>query len=256
MLVGLFVLCAGGFVLCSPHGFAAQDRLAISAPATRTYLAGTDELGRDRAVRIAFALLLGMGGACVASLLSSGLSVALGALATFGPRWLRRSLLFAGDLFLTLPWLFLLMLVRSSLPLNLPPAQSGGVTFLLLALLGAPAYLRVQHERTTVLAQADWLLQAHAAGLRTAQLARHVLPHLRPLLWTQFLLYVPACLIAEANLGTLGLGLGEPLPSMGNFVATLQSAALVSNSHLIYLPLAVLVLVLMLMELAIFGVKE
>lgn len=256
VLLGILVLCAAGVVSLSPHGFAMQDRFAISSTATRTYLAGTDELGRDRAVRLSVALLMGLGGACLASLLSSALSVALGAMATFGARWLRLALLYAGDLFLTLPWLFLLMLVRSSLPLNLAPARSAAVTFLLLALLGAPAYLRIQHERSSSLRRTDWLFQAQAAGLRPPQLLRHILPHLRPLFWTQFLLYVPACLIAEANLGTLGLGVQEPLPSLGNFVATLQSAALLGGSRLVYVPLLVLVFMLVILELTIFGVHD
>lgn len=255
-LVGMLLVVAMCVVAFSAHTFAAQDRNAISAPASWTHLAGTDELGRDRSVRIALALLLGMAGACMASVVSSCLSVLLGTAATFGPRGLKLALLYAGDLFLTLPWLFLLMLVRSLLPLNLPPAHSGVVTFLLLALLGAPAYLRVQHERTAALARTDWLLQAHAAGLRPQQVLTHLLPHLRPLLWTQFLLYVPACIIAEANLGTMGLGMGEPLPSMGNFVANLQSAALLGGSRLIYLPLAVLVVMLVLLEMTVFGVSE
>ena len=164
--------------------------------------------------------------------------------------------MYAGDLFLTLPWLFLLMLVRAALPLNLPPIRSELVTFLLLAFLGAPVFLRLNHEKTAGLLQADWMLQAKAAGLKPAQVVRQLWPHLRPLLWTQFLLYVPACVIAEANLGTMGLGLSEPLPSLGTFLANLQSEALLGSSSLVFLPVAVLVLALVALELLIFGAES
>ena len=255
LLLGCLLSMAAWILCSSRHGYADQSRDQIAAPASRTFFAGTDELGRDRAVRLSLALLIGLAGACLASAVASSLAVSLGVFAAFGPGWARWSLLYAGDLFLTLPWLFLLMLVRSALPLSLPPVQSGAITILLLALVGAPAFLRVNHARAATLVRADWLVQAHAAGLRRPQIAGQLLPHLRPLLWTQFLLYIPACLIAEANLGTLGLGLGEPLPSLGNFLANLQGAALLGTSRLVYLPVAVLVGALVALELSLFGAE-
>lgn len=83
-----------------------------------------------------------------------------------------------------------------------------------------------------------------------------MLPHLRPLLLTQFLLYIPGCLIAEANLGTLGLGISEPLPSWGSMLQALQNAAFLNSSRLVYLPIAALVLVLVLLEFLLFNPKE
>jgi peptide/nickel transport system permease protein len=256
LMLILLVAVAGALVLRSPQSFAQQDRLAVAAPASSLHWAGTDELGRDRAVRISFALLLGLTGAGAASALAGSLALGLGALAGIAPVWLSRALLYGADLFLTLPWIFLLMLVRSVLPLTLSPLRSGCVTFLLLALLGAPIFLRMNYEKMKTLLRAEWLLQAHASGLRNSQLIRQVLPHLRPLLLSQFLLYVPACVVAEANLGQMGLGVTEPVPSWGTLVAGLQSASLNSTSHLIYLPVLMLVLVLTILELLLQGVQQ
>ncbi len=254
-VLGLLLAVAAGILLRSPHGYADQDRDAIASSATKSHPAGTDELGRDRASRISLALLLGLAGASCASAVSGALALGLGAWAASAPAWLSRLVLYGADLFVTLPWIFLLMLVRSALPLTLPPMQSGSVTFLLLAVLGAPAFLRLNFEKIKTLLRADWLLQARASGLRSRQIGRQLLPHLRPLVLTQFLLYIPACLVAEANLGQLGLGLGEPLPSWGNLIASLQSASMTTSSRLIYLPVAILVLVLTALELTLYGVE-
>ncbi len=253
--LGALLLLATCRTIWRPNLYATQERDQIAIGVSAGHAAGTDELGRDRAARISLAILLSLGGACCASALSSALALSLGGLSAFSPRWVSWSLLYAGDLFLVLPWLFLLMLVRSTLPLNLPPTQSEAVTFCLLALLGIPVFLRVNHERTSSLARADWMLQAQASGLRPHQIALQLWPHLRPLLWTQFLLYVPACVIAEANLGTLGLGLSEPLPSLGTFLANLQSEALLGTSYLVFLPVALLILALVALELTIFGAE-
>ena len=256
VLLGAILCVSLGWVCLAPGGYASQDRERIMAPSSVTHPAGTDELGRDRAVRTGAAVLLGFCGACAASFVASTLALLLGGCAAVSPGSIRRAMLYGCDLFFTLPWIFVLMLVRSSLPLSTPALQTGVVTFLLLAVLGAPAFLRVNQERTAALLRSDWVLQAYASGTRRRQLIRQLLPHLRPLFWTQFLLYVPACLIAEANLGALGLGMGEPAPSWGTMLAGLQSAAMVSNSHLIYLPMAVLVLVLVALELIVCEVRQ
>lgn len=252
----LLLGAAAAVIMHSPWSYAAQDRAAISAAVTANHILGTDELGRDRAVRISAAMLLGIAGSVAASALASVISVGLGGTAAFAPRWMGSTLLYVGDLFLTLPWLFLLMMVRSALPLTLSPMQSAAVTFSLLAVLGAPAFLRVHYARTSGIRNAEWMLYARAAGLRPVQVARQILPHLRPLLLSQFLLYIPACLIAEANLGALGLGISEPLPSWGSMLQSMQNAAFLNSSRLIYVPMAVLVLVLTVLEFLLFKPKE
>lgn len=252
-LLAALLVFSGLTLWRSPWSYAAQDRTATVAAITKDHPVGTDELGRDRLVRMAAAVLLGMAGSVAASALATALSLTLGIGAALCPPWLGRTILYLGDLSLTLPWIFLLMLLRSALPLNLAPLHSAAVTFLLLALLGIPAFLRFHYTRTVAFRRSEWMLQIRAAGLRPAQVVRQVAPHLRPLAVTQFLLYVPACIIAEANLGTLGLGIGEPLSSWGSMLQSLQSAAFTSSSRLVYLPLALLVVVLASLEILASG---
>lgn len=232
----------------SPFGYADQDREHVAAPSSRQHPAGTDDLGRDRGVRTAAALLLGLAGAAGASALAGCLAVGVGLTAAFARPWIRRTLLYGSDLALTLPWLFLLLIVRSGLPLNLSPANSAVLTFLLLGVLGWPAFTRANHARASALRRADWLVYGRASGLRPAQLARQMLPHLLPLLISQWIVYLPICVVAEANLGALGLGVSEPLPSWGSLLLSLQSSALLASTHWVYLPIALLVLVLLLLE--------
>lgn len=250
-LVCLLLLIAAATVILvrSPWSYADQDRIQAGSGATRTHPAGTDDLGRDTLDRLASALLLGLAGSTAASALATALSLCLGFLAAFSGGWTGCLILYTGDLLLTLPWIFLLMMLRAALPLNLSPLPSATLTFTLLAALGVPAFLRFHYTRALALSRSDWLLQSHAAGLRGVQIFRGYLPHLRPLILAQFLLYVPACIAAEANLGTLGLGIGEPVASWGSMLQTLQSTILTDASRLMYLPLALLILVLALLEI-------
>jgi peptide/nickel transport system permease protein len=243
-------------VLVRSHtNYTAQDRNHISEGSTSKHWVGTDDLGRDRGVRVAVALLVGIAGAICASALATAISASVGVAAAFAPRGVASILMYARDLFLTLPWIFLLMMVRSALPLTLAPLESASLTFLLLGLLGWPAFAGISYARAIAVRNAEWLIHARASGLRTSQLARkHVLPHLLPLLLSQFLICIPACLVGEASLGTLGLGISEPLPSWGSMLLSLGNTSALAGSAWLYLPIGLLVMVLLLLELLVFEV--
>jgi ABC-type dipeptide/oligopeptide/nickel transport system permease subunit len=232
-----------------PYGYAFQDRDATMAPSTARHWTGTDELGRDRAVRVAAALLIGLTGAAAAAAITTIIAASFGLLAAFSPAWAAGLLMLLSDIFLSLPWLFLLMMARSLLPLTATPLETAVTTFLVLAALGWPACARAIYRGALQLRSAEWMIHGRACGLKSRQLIRlHIVPHLRPLLLPQFLVCVPAFIVAEANLGALGLGVGEPMPSWGAMLLELDNSALLARSHWVYLPIAVLAVVLLILE--------
>ena len=97
------------------------------------------------------------------------------------------------DLFLSLPWLFLLITVRALMPLNVSPLVSVLVTFLMLGLLGWTSAARVLCATASSLRNSDFVRQARASGIRGARLFWiHVLPNLKPVLYAQFWISIPA----------------------------------------------------------------
>ena len=51
-----------------------------------------------------------------------------------------------------------------------------------------------------------------------------MLPNVRPILAAKFWISIPVYILAEANLGLLGLGVADPLPSLGNLLRQLESS--------------------------------
>jgi len=149
------------------------------------------------------------------------------------------------DLFLALPWLFLLLTVRAALPLNVTPWTSLVITFGLLSLLGWAGPARVIRTCVKSLKDADFLLQARALGCHPTRLVcLHVLPNLKAPLMAQFWFSVPAFILSEANLSLLGLGVAEPLPSLGALLGELENISAVQSKPWMLAPAVVLLAIM------------
>lgn len=227
------------------NSYEKQFRDSADAPPSKRFPLGTDELGRDRYSRLLYGSRVSLLLAPAAALLSTLLAGAIGGLAGYmGGRW-DRMLMTGTDLFLSLPWLFLLLGVRALLPLNVEPAVSVGITFLLLGCLGWAQAARVVRAAAGDLRGAAFLVQARLCGVAGARLFwRHLAPNLRPVLAAQFLIAIPLFIISEANLGLLGLGISEPLPSWGAMLRELGNYNDILKQPWMLAPVGLLLVVL------------
>ena len=82
-------------------------------------------------------------------------------------------------------------------------------------------------------------------------LGKHVLPNLRPILLAQFWISVPVFVLAEANLSLLGLGVAEPLPSLGSLLRELETVMSFRADPCRFAALIMLVLIVSGMQLAV-----
>ena len=226
----------------APAPYAKQFREEPDAVPSRQHWLGTDDLGRDRFSRVLYGTRISLLLAPAAALLAALLAGLLGGVAGYMGGWTERALMATADLVLSLPWLFLLLAVRALLPLNVAPLQSVMITFLILGCLGWAAGARVVCAGARSLRNSEFALQARALGCtETRLLLRHLAPNLRPLLLTQFWISVPVFILAEANLGILGLGVSEPLPSWGSLLRELEGLTALSGKPWVLVPLLLLI---------------
>jgi len=244
LFLALVLAAAAAANWLAPAGYARQYRQATNAPPSSTHWLGTDEIGRDRFARVLYGTRISLLLAPAAALLSTLMAALIGGLAGYlGGAWARMAMAVT-DLFLSLPWLFLLITARALLPLNVSPLVSVLVTFMLLGLLGWTAAARVLCTTAGSLRSSDFVRQARAAGLAPQRLFWiHVVPNLKPVLYAQFWISIPVFILSEANLGILGLGVAEPMPSWGSLLKELEGLVSVGEEPWKFVPLILLVLV-------------
>jgi len=215
------------FVRGAPYRIAGvfdSDRhlFGVEEPA-KIFLFGSDQYGRDIFSRVLFGGQVSLATGMIAAGLAVGLGMLFGGLAGFYGGWADETIMRGAELFLALPWLYLLLAVRSLLPLHLGPAQP---FLLLMAVIGAVGWARPARLIRGLVSSArvrDHVLAARAFGATDAYLLRkHVLPQTVGVVVTQLALLVPQYTLAEVTLSFFGLGVSEPTPSWGNMLASAQ----------------------------------
>ena len=223
-----------GFVPLRLHFFGTENE--------RIYLLGSDSYGRDQLSRFLYggqvSLFAGLLGAGITLLLG----LCLGALAGFYGGWQDDLLMRVAELFLALPWLYLLFAIRAFLPLAVNPLQA---FFLIIAVLGAVGWARpARLVRGVVLGakERDFVRAARGFGATGGYLLRrHILPEASSVLFTQATILVPQFVLAEMTLSFLGLGVPEPVPSWGNLLSSLQQYSVLVSYWWMYLPAVIMV---------------
>jgi peptide/nickel transport system permease protein len=203
-----------------PVHFLSHGKLfTVEAPGV-LFLIGTDGYGRDVFSRLLYGARISLLTGLLAALLSLGIGWVLGTVSGFWGGAVDETVMRGSELFLSLPWLYLLLAVRAFLPLHIDPAQA---FFLLVGIIGGVGWVQpARLIRGIVLSARErpYVLAAKGFGAGSWYLVRrHILPFTWGVTLTQATVLIPQYILAEVTLSFLGLGIGEPIPSWGNMLA-------------------------------------
>lgn len=240
-LLGFIVVLALFPGILVSDGYDEQFRDHADEPPGVRFPLGTDELGRNRLARLLYGTRTSLLLAPAASLIGVVLGLSAGVAAVFGGRWTDRAFEFVTDLMGSLPWLFVLIALRAALPLDVSPLIATTATFILLAALGWAAPARVFRNLAASAKTQNWWLQAEGCGVPPVRLwCRYLAASIWPVAATQVWINIPVFVLSEANLGLLGLGVSEPVPSLGNLMRELENVHAFSTRPWMLAPVVVL----------------
>jgi peptide/nickel transport system permease protein len=226
----------------SQFGFSGRRHLfGIDEPG-RIFLLGTDGYGRDQFSRLLWGGRISLVAGLIAAALSLSLGMVVGSVSGYFGGWVDDALMRLVELFLAMPWLYLLFAVRAFLPLHISPTVA---FFLLVVVIGTVGWARpARLIRGVVLSARErkYVLAARGFGASDFYLLRrHILPQTMGVFLTQAALLIPQYILAEVTLSFLGLGVGEPVPSWGNMLGSLQQYHILASYWWMLAPALVLV---------------
>ncbi len=206
------------------------------------FLLGTDAFGRDQLSRLLHGGRVSLFAGLLAAMLSLAAGMLLGGIAGFYGRFTDDLVMRLAELFLALPWLYLLLATRAFLPLQLGPQQA---FLLLVTVFGLVGWARpARLIRGIVLSAKERGYVTAARGFGASDfylLRRHILPQTYGVVLTQAAILVPQYILAEVTLSFLGLGVNEPAPSWGNMLGELQQYHVLASYWWMLVPALVLV---------------
>jgi peptide/nickel transport system permease protein len=203
----------------------------------RVFLIGSDGFGRDQLSRLLHGGRISLLSGLLAATLSLSVGLVLGTLAGFYGRWVDAVLMRGAELFMALPWLYLLLAVRAFLPLHVSPTQAFLLLVVVIGLIGWARPARLIRGVVMSARERPFVLAARGFGASDAYLMRrHVVPQTFGVLLTQAALLVPQYILAEVTLSFLGLGVTEPAASWGNMLGALQQYHVLASYWWMWLP--------------------
>lgn len=219
-----------GVVSCRRHLF------GVAEPG-RIFLLGTDRFGRDQWSRLLYGGQISILAGLLATSFTVGLGLLAGCVAGYFGKWPDRAVMGMAELFLALPWLYLLLGVRAVLPLHLGPAQAFLLVAGIIGLIGWARPARMVRGIVLSAKERNYVLAARGFGASAPYiLSRHILPDTYGVLLTQATLLLPQYILAEVTLSFLGLGIAEPVPSWGNMLGALQEYHVVVSYWWMFAP--------------------
>jgi peptide/nickel transport system permease protein len=194
----------------------------VDAPAQVNVL-GSDGFGRDQFSRLLYGGQVSLFAGLLAALLALSGALVVGSISGLYGGFTDDALMRLAEIAVAVPSFYLLLAVRSLLPLRTGPV----VAFLLVVcIIGFLSWARpARLVRGVVLSgrERNFVLAARGFGAsRSYLLRRHLMPMTFPVMITQMVVLVPQFILAEVLLSFLGLGISEPFPSWGNMLAYAQ----------------------------------
>lgn len=206
------------------------------------FLLGSDAYGRDLLSRVLFGGQVSLLAGLIGAGLTLSIGLCIGALAGFWGGWRDEVLMRVAELFLALPWIYLLFAMRAFLPLTVPPLQAFLLVVMVLAVVGWARPARIVRGIVLSAKERDFVRAARGFGASDGYLLRrHILPQTTSVVLTQAAILVPHFVLAEMTLSFLGLGVPEPVASWGNMLAALQHYNVLVSYWWMYLPALVMV---------------
>jgi oligopeptide transport system permease protein len=196
-----------------------RDRVLGAPTLEGMHWFGTDAQGRDQVARILFGLRMSILVGIVTTLVAMIIGVLWGAIAGFVGGVVDQVMMRIVDVIYTVPFIFFVILLVTVIKTESPITN----ILLIFVAIGAVEWLtmaRIVRGQTLSLRRKEFIEAAEASGVTSWDIVtRHIVPNVLGPVIVYATLLVPTVILTESTLSFLGLGVQEPLTSLGVLIS-------------------------------------
>jgi peptide/nickel transport system permease protein len=189
-------------------------------PGQAGFILGSDNVGRDVLVRIAYGARISLLVGVLATLIATIGGTILGLVSGYFGGWIDAVLARLMDTVLSFPYVLLAIVLAAVFGASLP-LTIGVIAFFSWAAIG-----RIVRGQTLSQKEKEYVEAARSIGAGSFRIMFvDILPNLIAPVIVLGTLLVPTAIVFEATLDYLGVGVGPPTPTWGNMLADAQGSA-------------------------------
>ena len=233
------------------------------------HVLGTDNLGRDYAVRVMMGSRVSLTVGLVASAIILLIGSLYGSVAGFFGGWVDMIMMRIVDMIYTVPDILIIVLLSVAFdqPLKALAQKPGfewiqviGVNlisiFVVFALLYWVGMARIVRIQIMILKEQEYVTAARALGASSGRIIRkHLLTNCIGTLIVTTTLQIPSSIFTESFLSFLGLGVNAPMPSLGS-LASAAINGLQSYPHRLFAPAIMISVIILSFNLLGDGLRD
>ncbi|HXS62385.1 MAG TPA: ABC transporter permease [Streptosporangiaceae bacterium] len=225
ILMILFAICAPliahatGHPVDTAYPDTGEDASGLPVgPGVHGFFLGTDQIGRDLLVRIAYGARISLFVGLLTTALATIAGVTLGLVAGYFGGIVDAILARFFDAALAFPFIILALALASVFHPNL------AIVIGVISFFSWAGISRIVRGQTLSLKEKEYIEAAKSLGAGSGRIMfLEILPNLLGPVLVLATLYIPTAVTFEATLSFLGIGIPEPAPSWGNILAEAQN---------------------------------
>ncbi|MBT8155048.1 ABC transporter permease [Epibacterium ulvae] len=218
-----------GFIPGSLHLFGMEEG--------KIHLFGTDSAGKDIFSRTLHAVWTSLQVGTIGVLISFVLALVIGGVSGYYGGWLDSIVQMITDAIRTVPAIPLFMAIAAFVPADWSAEMRFFFISMILGLIGWPTLARRVRTHLLTERNQEYVLAAQLCGASGGHIIRrHLLPSFTSYIIVDLVISFPYMVLSETALSFIGLGLKDPVNSLGVMLQNVTKADVLLNYHWYFIP--------------------
>jgi peptide/nickel transport system permease protein len=227
----LVFIIIGALIVPQDKANQVELKANLSAPSD-VHIMGTDSTGRDVFYRIIYGGQISLIVGLLSVLISVSLGTVIGGLAAYFGKWVDIILMRFTEAMLSIPSLFLLIVLGKTFGKDVQTIQAFGHEFsgsvgIVILVIGTTSWMylaRIVRANVLSLRELDYISASKALGASHSRIFfSHLVPNTLGAIIVSSTLGLAGAILTEAYVSFLGLGVQPPTASWGNMLTSAQS---------------------------------